>query len=82
MKKFYYCGIVSEVTKRRFSERGIDMVCLNLGTPVEKKLMSAEVKEKLRKEHSLLNPLMMKREIEKRLRAVYDVQKRYGKSKF
>ena len=62
MKKFYYCGIVSEVTKRRFSERGIDMVCLNLGTPVEKKLMSAEVKEKL-KEYS-----GMKQAIEKRTR--------------
>lgn len=39
------------------------------------------VKEKLRKEHTTLNPLTMKREIEKRLKAVYDVQKRYGKSK-
>lgn len=39
------------------------------------------VKEKLRKEHALLNPLVMKREIEKRLTAVYDVQKRYGKPK-
>ena len=44
--------------------------------------VAAEVKEKLRKEHSLLNPLMMKREIEKRFKAVYDIQKRCGKSKF
>lgn len=40
------------------------------------------VKEKLRKEHAALNPLTMKREIEKWLKAVYDIQKRYGKSKF
>lgn len=40
------------------------------------------VKERLRKEHALLNPLVMKREIEKRLKTVYDIQKRYGKSKF
>lgn len=40
------------------------------------------VKEKLRKEHAPLNPLVLKREIEKRLKAVYDIQKRYGKSKY
>jgi hypothetical protein len=40
-----------------------------------------EVKEILRREHAVLNPLTMKREIEKRLMAVYDVQKRYGKPK-
>jgi len=37
------------------------------------------VKERLRKEHTLLNPLILKRELEKRLDAVYDTQKRYGK---
>lgn len=39
------------------------------------------IKEKLRKEHALLNPLVMKCEIEKRLKTVYDIQKRYGKAK-
>jgi hypothetical protein len=39
------------------------------------------VKEHLFKKHAMLNPLLMKREIEKRLKAVYDIQKRYGKSK-
>lgn len=39
------------------------------------------VKERLRKEHALLNPLILKREIEKRLDTVYGTQKRYGKSK-
>ena len=41
-----------------------------------------EVKERLRKEHKMLNPLLLKREIDKRLQMLYDVQKRYGKSKY
>lgn len=48
---------------------------------LEHSMVTEKVKEKLRKEHALLNPLVMKREIEKRLKAVYDIQKRYGKSK-
>jgi hypothetical protein len=40
------------------------------------------VKERLRKEHAALNPLVLKRQIEKRLKAVYDTQKRYGKSSY
>jgi len=36
------------------------------------------VKQKLREEHATLNPLVLKREIEKRLRTLYDVQKRCG----
>ena len=39
-----------------------------------------EVKEKLRQEHAKLNPLILKREIDKRVRNVYDIQKRFGKS--
>ena len=39
------------------------------------------VKEQLRSEHAALNPLILKREIEKRLHAVYTTQKRFGKSK-
>ena len=57
----------------------------NPKTPYQRILEHAavdeSVKEKLRKEHVTLNPLVMKREIEKRLKAVYDVQKRYGKTK-
>lgn len=39
------------------------------------------VKERLRQEHAALNPLVLKREIEKRLRTLYDVQKRCGQPK-
>lgn len=42
---------------------------------------SEPVKAKLRKEHETLNPLVLQREMEKRIRVVYDIQKRYGKSK-
>ncbi|MEK7607171.1 MAG: hypothetical protein AAB444_03190 [Patescibacteria group bacterium] len=57
----------------------------NPKTPYQRILEHAaveeSVKEKLRREHALLNPLVLKREIEKRLKAVYDIQKRCGKSK-
>jgi len=49
---------------------------------LEHSAVAEEVKEKLHQEHAALNPLTMKREIEKRLQWVYDVQKRYGKSKY
>lgn len=48
---------------------------------LEHPAVAEEVKKKLCTEHAALNPLMMKREIEKRLQAVYTIQKRYGKSK-
>lgn len=48
---------------------------------VEYPTVDDAVKERLRKEHATLNPLVLKREIEKRLHAVYDIQKRCGKSK-
>jgi len=39
------------------------------------------VKEKLRAEHTKLNPLKMKQQIDKKLKNVYDIQKHYGTSK-
>lgn len=39
------------------------------------------VKERLQKEHTTLNPLILKRKIEKRMKMVYDTQKRYGNAK-
>lgn len=43
--------------------------------------IAEEIKKKLQREHAALNPLVLKREIEKRLQTVYTVQKRYGTSK-
>jgi hypothetical protein len=45
---------------------------------LEHKNVSDEVKEKLRQEHSKLNPLFLKREMEKRLKKVYDIQRQFG----
>ncbi len=41
--------------------------------------ISNETKTRLRAEHVQLNPLVMRREIERRLAAVYATQRRYGK---
>ncbi len=43
--------------------------------------MDEGLKTKLRAEHEKLNPLILQREMEMRLKAVYAIQKRYGKSK-
>jgi hypothetical protein len=55
-------------------------------TPYQRILEHAEVsfgvKEKLRLEHAKLNPLVLKHEMEKRLQALYNVQKRYGKRRY
>ena len=40
--------------------------------------VTEEAKEKLRQEHHTLNPLRLRREVEKRIAALYAVQKRYG----
>lgn len=48
---------------------------------LEHTAIDVSVKEQLKKEHATLNPLLLKLEIEQRLDAVYDIQKRYGKSK-
>lgn len=40
--------------------------------------VSEEVKEKLSKEHSTLNPLILKRKVDTLIQRVFDTQKRYG----
>jgi len=45
---------------------------------LEHPAVSREAKEKLDREHAELNPLVLKREIEKRLQNLYAVQKRFG----
>lgn len=53
-------------------------------TPYQRVLMrddmSDEVKRKMREEHERLNPLLLKREIDRRIKKVFDVQKRCGMS--
>jgi hypothetical protein len=45
---------------------------------LEHKSVSKDVKDKLKAEHSSLNPLILKKEMEKRLKKVYDIQRQYG----
>ena len=48
---------------------------------LERKDVSEEVKEKLRKEHNLLSPAKMKKEVDRLTQRVHDIQRRYGKPK-
>lgn len=54
-------------------------------TPYQRVLLRAdvseEVKVRLRTEHERLNPLVLKREIDRRLQRVFDVRKRYAEPK-
>lgn len=54
-------------------------------TPYQRVLLrddvSDEVKQKIRDEHERLNPLMLKREIDRKLKRVFDIQKRCGEPK-
>ncbi len=43
--------------------------------------VSEEAKFKLRAEHEKLNPLVLKREVDRRLKALFDVRKRYAEPK-
>jgi len=48
---------------------------------LERKDVPEEVKEKLRKEHDLLNPATMKMQIDRLSKRVHDIQRQYGKPK-
>lgn len=45
---------------------------------LEHAAVEEHVKERLRQQHAILNPLVLKREIDKRIKKVYDTQQRYG----
>jgi len=49
---------------------------------LEHKAVSEEVKIKLKTEHSKLNPLILKQEIDSRLKTLYAVQRRFGRPNF
>ena len=48
---------------------------------LERKDVSEEVKEKLHKEHALLNPAKMKKDIDRLSKRVHDIQSQYGTPK-
>jgi hypothetical protein len=45
---------------------------------MEHNFVSEEIKEKLKQEHSKLNPLVLKKEMAKRLKKVYDMERQFG----
>ena len=49
---------------------------------LENKHIQEEVKEKLRREHEKLNPLVMKREVDRLKKVLYDVQRKHGRNEF
>ena len=49
---------------------------------LENEHISDEVKEKLRQEHAKLNPAIMKKEIDRLKKVLYDTQRKYGKSEY
>ena len=49
---------------------------------LENEHIAYDVKEKLKKEHEKLNPLVMKKEIDRLKKILYDVQRKYGTTKF
>lgn len=49
---------------------------------LENTFITDEVKEKLKKEHEKLNPLIMKREIDRLKKVLYDIQKKHGTTEF
>jgi hypothetical protein len=48
---------------------------------LERSDVSEEVKDKLRKEHALLSPAKMKKEVDRLSKRVHDIQRQYGKPK-
>ena len=49
---------------------------------LENEHISNEVKEKLKQEHEKLNPLIMKREVDRLKKILYDIQRKHGTSEF
>lgn len=78
----HFVAVRRIVEKEKLSSRYRRVYEKTAKTPYQRILehpaVSAEVKEKLRAEHTKLNPLILKKEIEQRRRAVYDIQHRYG----
>jgi hypothetical protein len=81
----YFVAVRRTTSKTRVGAKYVRTYEKKAKTPYQRILehpdIGKEDKERLRREHDSLNPLLMRREIEKRLDRVYDVQKRHGKPK-
>jgi len=82
----HFVAVRRTLTKERIGARYRRTYEKNPRTPYLRILLhpavAEEAKERLRQEHRKLNPLILNREVEKRLQHLYAVQKRYGKSKY
>jgi hypothetical protein len=82
---FHFVAVRRMISKERVGARYKRIYEKTPKTPYQRTLehsaVSDEDKEKLRSVHTTLNPLVLKKEIEKRLRNVYDVQQRFGDRK-
>ncbi len=78
----HFVAVRRMIEKEKLSSRYRRVYEKTAKTPYQRVLLhpavAEQAKEKLRMEHAKLNPLVLKKEIEKRLRMVYDIQHRYG----
>lgn len=78
----HFVAVRRMVEKEKLSSRYRRVYEKKAKTPYQRILehpaVTEKVKEKLRGEHAALNPLVLKREIDRRRRILYDTQKRYG----
>lgn len=83
--RIHFVAVRRMVRKERVGSRYRRVYETKAKTPYQRILSHPAVSEvdksTLNAEHATLNPLVMKREIEKRVGKLYDVQKRYGKTR-
>ena len=83
--RIHFVAVRRTIKKERVGARYRRTYEKNGKTPylriLEHPAVSEENKAKLKAEHEKLNPLVMKKEIERLVWKLYDVQKRYGRSK-
>lgn len=82
---FHFVAIRRMIEKEKLSSRYRRVYEKRALTPYHRMQLhigvSDETKQKLRAEHEKLNPLVLKKEMERRIKKVYDVQKRCGNRK-
>lgn len=82
---FHFVAVRRMIEKEKLSSRYRRVYEKRAMTPYQRMLdhttVSPETKARLRQEHATLNPLVLKKEMERRMKKVYDVQKRYGNPK-
>lgn len=80
----HFVAVRRMIEKEKLSSRYRRVYEKTAKTPYQRTLehlaVDAQIKEKLRQEHAKLNPFILKKEIDKRIRNLYNIQKRFGHS--